>query len=156
MYDHWESKTNCSFFNLHVSTKIACQTTADSSWRTTAYPAKWLLRNEHRNSILKTNGYRDLGYRASHWSCCMGNLLQLITSTPRCRWWRVISMEFLCSFLLFHTWIIERLDRELLSRGLISNRRLAGPCFRMALTGSIIVEICDETMAKMWRKPVEM
>ena len=65
-------------------------------------------------------------------------------------------MEFLCSFLLFHTWIIERLDRELLSRGLISNRRLAGPCFRMALTGSIIVEICDETMAKMWRKPVEM
>ena len=26
----------------------------------------------------------------------------------------------------------------------------------MALDGSIIVEICDETMAKMWRKPVEM
>ena len=100
--DHWESKTNCSFFNLQVSTKIACQTTADSSWRTTAYPAKWLLRNEHRNSILKTNGYRDLGYRLSHWSCCMGNLLQLITSTPRSRWWRVISMEFLCSFLLFN------------------------------------------------------
>ena len=50
MYDHWESKTKCSFFNLHVSTKIAYQTTADSSWRTTAYPAKWLLRNKHRNS----------------------------------------------------------------------------------------------------------
>ena len=43
-----------------------------------------------------------------------------------------------------------------MSRGLISNRRLAGSCFKMALTGSIIVEICDETMAKMWRKPVEM
>ena len=43
-----------------------------------------------------------------------------------------------------------------MSRGLISNHRLAGSCFKMALTGSIIVEICDETMAKMWRKPVEM
>ena len=27
---------------------------------------------------------------------------------------------------------------------------------KTALHGSIIVEICDETMAKMWRKPVEM
>ena len=26
----------------------------------------------------------------------------------------------------------------------------------MALDGSIIVEICDEAMAKIWRKPVEM
>ena len=43
-----------------------------------------------------------------------------------------------------------------MSRGVISNRRLAGSCFKMALTGSIIVEICDETMAKMWRKQVEM
>ena len=43
-----------------------------------------------------------------------------------------------------------------MSRGLISNRRLAGSCFKMALTGSIIVEICDEMMAKMWRTPVEM
>ena len=54
------------------------------------------------------------------------------------------------------SWIIERRDRKLMSRGLISNRRLAGSCFKMALTGSIIVEICDETMAEMWRKPVEM
>ena len=43
-----------------------------------------------------------------------------------------------------------------MSRGLIFNRRLAGSCFQMALTGSVIVEICDETMAKMWREPVEM
>ena len=41
-----------------------------------------------------------------------------------------------------------------MSRGLISNRRLASSCFKMTLTGSIIVEICDEKMAKMWRKPV--
>ena len=53
-------------------------------------------------------------------------------------------------------WIIERLDRKLMSRGLISYRRLVGSCSKMALDGSIIVEICDETMAKMWRKPVEM
>ena len=54
------------------------------------------------------------------------------------------------------SWIIERLDRKLMSRGLISYRRLVGSCSKMALDGSIIVEICDERMAKMWRKLVEM
>ena len=49
-----------------------------------------------------------------------------------------------------------RLDKKLMSRGLISYGRLVGSCFKMALDGSIIVEICDETMAKMWRKPVKM
>ena len=43
-----------------------------------------------------------------------------------------------------------------MSRGLICYRRLVGSCSKMALDGSIIVEICDETMAKMWRKLVEM
>ena len=43
-----------------------------------------------------------------------------------------------------------------MSPGLISYRRLVVLCFKMALLGSIIVEICDETMAKMWRKPVKM
>ena len=43
-----------------------------------------------------------------------------------------------------------------MSRGLILYRRLVVSSFKMALDGSIIVEICDETMAKMWRKPVEM
>ena len=43
-----------------------------------------------------------------------------------------------------------------MSGGLISYRRLVVSCSKMALDGSIIVEICDETMAKMWRKPVEM
>ena len=38
-----------------------------------------------------------------------------------------------------------------MSRGLISYRRLVGSCSKMALDGSIIVKICDETMAKMWR-----
>ena len=61
-----------------------------------------------------------------------------------------------CYCGLVDPWIIERLDRKLLSRGLISYRRLVGSCSKMALDGSIIVEICDETMAKMWRKPVEM
>ena len=60
------------------------------------------------------------------------------------------------NFHCMQTWIIERLDRKLMSRGLISYRRLVGSCSKMALDGSIIVEICDETMAKMWRKPVEM
>ena len=43
-----------------------------------------------------------------------------------------------------------------MSRGLISYRQLVGSYSKMALDGSIIVEICDETMAKTWRKPVEM
>ena len=43
-----------------------------------------------------------------------------------------------------------------MSRRLISYRGLVGSCSKMALDGSIIVEICGETMAKMWRKPVEM
>ena len=43
-----------------------------------------------------------------------------------------------------------------MSRGLISYRRLVGLCSKMALDGSIVVEICDETMAKMWRKPVKL
>ena len=53
-------------------------------------------------------------------------------------------------------WIIERLDRKLMSRGLMSYRRLVGSCSKKALDGSIIAEICDETMAKMWRKAVEL
>ena len=48
------------------------------------------------------------------------------------------------------------MDRKLMSRGLMSYRRLDGSCSKMALDGSIIVEICDETMEKMWRKLVEM
>ena len=36
-----------------------------------------------------------------------------------------------------------------MSRGLISYRRLVGSCSKMALGGSIKVEICDETMAKL-------
>ena len=43
-----------------------------------------------------------------------------------------------------------------MSRGLISYRRLVGSCSKMTLDGSIIVETGDETMAKMWRKLVEM
>ena len=43
-----------------------------------------------------------------------------------------------------------------MSRGLISYRRLVVSCSKMALDGSIIVEICEETMPKMWRTPVEM
>ena len=43
-----------------------------------------------------------------------------------------------------------------MSRGLISYSRLVGSCSKMALDGSIIMEVCDETMAKMWRKPVEV
>ena len=52
-------------------------------------------------------------------------------------------------------WIIERLDRKLMSRGLISYRRLVVSCSEMALDGSIIVDSCDKTIAKIWRKPIQ-
>ena len=38
-----------------------------------------------------------------------------------------------------------------MSRGLISYRQLVSSCSKMALDGSIIVEICDKTMAKTSR-----
>ena len=43
-----------------------------------------------------------------------------------------------------------------MSRERISYGRLVVSCSEMALDGSIIVEIRYETMAKMWRKQVEM
>ena len=46
--------------------------------------------------------------------------------------------------------------RKLMSRERISYGRLVVSCSEMALDGSIIVEIRYETMAKMWRKQVEM
>ena len=57
-----------------------------------------------------------------------------------------------CSSKLVATWIVKRLDWKRISRGLISHRRLAVSCFKMASYVSIIVEICDEKMASMWRK----
>ena len=50
--------------------------------------------------------------------------------------------------ILHRAWLIQRLDTKLKSRGLISYRRLVVSCTKMALHGSIIVEICDETKAK--------
>ena len=49
---------------------------------TTGFPAKWLLRNERRNSILMTCHYPDLG-SAFDWSYRVGNLLQPIRSTTQ-------------------------------------------------------------------------
>ena len=59
------------------------------------HPAKWRLRNKHRNSILLTRHYPDLG-RASDWS------KEIFSQSEAQRWswkWRVISMEFLRSFV---------------------------------------------------------
>ena len=65
-------------------------------------------------------------------------------------------MESLNLLNKMRSWIVERPDGKLMSLGLISYGRLVGSCSRMALDGSIIVEICDETTAKMWCKPVEL
>ena len=47
---------------------------------TTGFPAKWHLRNNHRNSILMMINYPDL-VSASDWSCLVGYLIQPIRST---------------------------------------------------------------------------
>ena len=62
---------------------------------TTGFPAKWLLRNERRNSILMTRHYPNLG-SASDWLCGVGNLIQPIRSTTQI--WIVTRIEFLRSF----------------------------------------------------------
>ena len=49
---------------------------------TTGFPAKWLLRNDRRNSTLMGRHYPDLG-SASDWSCRVGNLFQPIISTTQ-------------------------------------------------------------------------
>ena len=49
---------------------------------TTGFPAKWLLRNERRNSILMTRHTPDMG-SASDWSWRLGNLIQPIRSTTQ-------------------------------------------------------------------------
>ena len=49
---------------------------------TTGFPAKWHLRNEHRNSIPMMHHYPDLG-STSDWLCHVGYLLQPIKSTTQ-------------------------------------------------------------------------
>ena len=51
---------------------------------TTGFPAKWRLRNECRNSILRTRHFPHLG-SASDWSCRVGNLFQAIRSASSVR-----------------------------------------------------------------------
>ena len=57
----------------------------------TGFPAKWRLRNEHRNSILMMRHYLDLG-SASDWLNQIFQVVRPIRST----------MEFLRSFLRRH------------------------------------------------------
>ena len=59
---------------------------------TDGLPAKWRLRNERRNSILMTRTLQI-------WVVL---LIDQSEALPRSRYWRVISMEFLRSFLRRH------------------------------------------------------
>ena len=49
---------------------------------TACFPSKWRLKKKHRNSILITRHYQDLG-SASDWSCRVRNLIQPIRSTTQ-------------------------------------------------------------------------
>ena len=58
-----------------------------------AFPKKWHLRNECRNSILMIRHYPDLG--SASWLA--ENLLRPVRSTSPQIW--VVSMDFVCSFI---------------------------------------------------------
>ena len=66
----------------------------------TGFPTKWHLRNEHRNSILMTRHYPDLG-STSDWSCRVGNLFQPIRSTTQI--WVVTRHQYGISALVSQT-----------------------------------------------------
>ena len=78
-----------------------------------------------------------------------------VRSTPSRKYVYLKEMISLSDFQprsIAKPWIVKRLSWKRLSRGLFSHRRLVVSCFKMASVVSIIVEICDEKMANMWRK----
>ena len=74
--------SNTVFRNRKLSGQASLRKKPTFGGATTDFPTKWRLRNEHRNSILITRHYPDLG-SASDWSCCVGNLIQPIRSTTQ-------------------------------------------------------------------------
>ena len=70
---------------------------------TPAYSYFWpskMTSEKHRNSILMTRHYRDMG-NFSDWSCRVGNLIQPIRSTTQI--WVVTRHQYGISVLVSHT-----------------------------------------------------
>ena len=67
---------------------------------TTGFPAKWRLRNEHRNSILMTRHYPDLG-SASDWLNQISQVARPIRSTTQI--WVVMHHQYGISALVSQT-----------------------------------------------------
>ena len=67
---------------------------------TTGFPAKWHLRNEHRNSILMTHHYPDLG-SASDWLNQISHAARPIRSTAQI--WVVTRHQYGISVLVSQT-----------------------------------------------------
>ena len=65
---------------------------------TTGFPAKW---RENRAQKFHTDDVSDLG-GVSDWLKQISHAAPPIRNTTKFGWWRVISMEFLCSFLRRH------------------------------------------------------
>ena len=76
------SSTPLYIFHLHQRLFSSLRKHPTIGDATTGFPAKWRLRNEHRNSIVMTLHHPDLG-SASDWSCRVGNLIQPIWSTTQ-------------------------------------------------------------------------
>ena len=67
---------------------------------TNGFPAKWGLRNEHRNSIMMTRHYSDLG-SASDWLKQISHAARPIKSTTQI--WVVTRHQYGISALVFQT-----------------------------------------------------
>ena len=84
---------------------------------TTGFPAKWRLRNERRNSILRTRLYPDMG-SASDWSCRVANLIQPIRSTTQI--WVMTRYQYGISALVSQTSFCGKMSCSFAKRRLFS------------------------------------
>ena len=96
IFDFYRGKRIGGYYGLPSSSPRTCSMRKQPLFRDAT--AKWRLRNERRNSILMTQHYPDLG-NVSYWQKVCFNQSEALTRSGK---WRVISMEFLLSFLRRH------------------------------------------------------
>ena len=87
-----------NFTGLEIRHKCSMRKQPTFCDPTNSFPAKWHVRKERRNSILRMLHYPVMG-SASDWLKQMCNQSEALSSSG---WWCVISMEFLRSFLTRH------------------------------------------------------
>ena len=94
------SSTLLYIFHLHQRLFSSLRKHLTIGDATTGFPAKWRLRNEHRNSILMTRHYPDLG-SASDWLNRISQAARPIRSTTQI--WVVTRHQYGISALVSQT-----------------------------------------------------